>query len=168
MYAVVQPLRPQDGQGKQGRVAMGRGSQQGKGDVTQFNRDNAAPQPSIALAATCAAELPKTVAACFPWLAATGAPALNPLPGSDTQRRERPGPAGDLVPAGGTQPRAARRRALACASSPTDLRPSDPAPSGAPAATRPSPLATAGVSRETPAATNPTRPARLAGRKEEM
>ena len=80
--------------------------------MTQFNRDTAAPQPSTALTATCAADLPKTVAADFPWLAATGATALNPLtPCSDTQRRERPGPSGALVPAG-IRPRAARRRAI--------------------------------------------------------
>jgi hypothetical protein len=80
--------------------------------VIRDSRDTAAQQPSTALAAACATELSKTVTACFPWLAVTGAPALNPLsPRSDTQRRERPGSSGDLVPAGGPQPRAARRLA---------------------------------------------------------
>lgn len=75
-------------------------------------RDNDAKPQSTALAATCAAELPKTVAACHPCLAVTGASALNPLPSSDTQRRERPGPAGELVSAArqALEPRAARRR----------------------------------------------------------
>lgn len=49
----------------------------------------------------------------------------------------------------------------------THLRPSGPAPTGAAAATRPSPrLATAGVSRGIPAGTT-NRPARAAGCKEE-
>ena len=88
---------------------MGRGPQQGKGDVTQFNRDTAAQQPSIALAAAHAADLPKTVTGGFPWPTVTGSAALNQSAAPDTQRRERPGSPGALVPAGG-QPRAARRR----------------------------------------------------------
>lgn len=49
----------------------------------------------------------------------------------------------------------------------TDLHPGVHVPTGASTATRPSLLATAGVSRETPAVTNPIRPAWVAGRKEE-
>ena len=74
-----------------------------------------------ALTASRGAKLPQTVAARFPWLAATGAPALNPLPGSHTHRRERPGPSGDLVPAG--RPRAARRRPVHLAGSARHLHP---------------------------------------------
>ena len=73
---------------------------------------------SIALAALRISDLPPTVAACSPWLAVTGSAALNPSARSDTQRRERPGPSGELVPAEG-QPRAARRRSARTASNVT-------------------------------------------------
>jgi len=63
----------------------------GRRRETAVNRDRTAEQPSIALAASCAANLldSKAVTARFAMRAATGAPALNLLPGSDTQRRER-------------------------------------------------------------------------------
>jgi hypothetical protein len=69
-----------------------------------------APQPSTPLAAACATDLPQPAAASFPWRPAPRS-RLIPLfeARSDTQRRERPGPSGELVPAEG-QPRAARRR----------------------------------------------------------
>lgn len=214
-----------------GTEPPGRGSQ-GKGRgiaVIRDSRDTAAQPPSTALAAACAPDLPQPAAASIPWRPAPRS-GLIPLfeAASDTQRRERPGPSGDLVPAKG-QPRAARRRfarltglthlhplrrgavigvtsradkssqssqtpsrvdgdpaaqshevcgsgaarhadpyacsgvsapraegtrrTTAIASSATDLHPSGHASSDAPTATRPSPLAVAGVSRVTPAAT---------------
>ena len=67
------------------------------------------------------ARRPDTVAAGFPWPTATGSAALNPSAGSDTQRRERPGPSGNPVPPEG-QSRAARRRSAHPTTS-THLRP---------------------------------------------
>ena len=59
----------------------------------------------------------ETAAASFPWQTAPTSP--TPCRGSITHRRERPGPAGDLVPAGGIQPRAARRRSPASSTATT-------------------------------------------------
>jgi hypothetical protein len=60
---------------------------------------------------------------------ADGAEEPPPCSGSDTQRRERPGPSGDLVPAG-ARPRAARRRPITFTGAPTAPAPHPP---GAPA-----------------------------------
>ena len=56
---------------------------------------------------------PAAVAACPPWLEAPRSPTSDRSLGSDTRRRERPGPSGDLSLAGGIRPRAARRRSAA-------------------------------------------------------
>jgi hypothetical protein len=73
-------------------------------------RDNHAQQPSTPLAAACATDSSQTATVCPPWRTVPRS-RLIPLfeAGSNTQRRERPGPSGDLVPDGG-QPRAAHRR----------------------------------------------------------
>jgi hypothetical protein len=97
-----------------------------------------------------------------PWRAVPMGAVAREATASVPRRRGRPGQSGDLVPA--ARPRAARDRFA-------HLHLSGPAPSGARPATRPSPLATAGATssgREAPAVTNPTRPARVAGRKEEI
>jgi len=99
---------------------------------------------------------PEAATVCPPWQSAPRA-AVSASAAPTPDRRERPRLAGELVPAG--PPRAARRRSR------TDLHRSGHAPSGAPAATWPSPLAAAGAthSREAPAATNTNRPAWDAG-----
>lgn len=85
---------------------MGSGPQTGKGRGIAVSWD--------------ATDFDQIVAACFPWHAVMGSPALNPVTGfSDTHRRERPGPCGHLVPAGRNQPRAARRRSALSRTAPS-------------------------------------------------
>jgi len=93
---------------------LGAARQQGKGDVTQYHRDTAAQQPSTALAAACATDLPQPAAASSPWRTAPRG-RLIPLfeARSDKGRRERPGSPDHPVPVGRARPRAARRRSSA-------------------------------------------------------
>ena len=94
---------PQHGQsqGQQGRAAQGSGPhREGERGIAP-RRDTTDFQVRL--------DAPDAVAARFPWQTAPRSPIRDSSPGSDTQRRERPGIPGDLSLAG-ARPRVARRR----------------------------------------------------------